>query len=103
MRFKLVRPLLMLYFLVAFFFFVCNQDATPAVHESSRSEPKTLEIKNVRLVASQAADKKIKRVQVNEFRETKPQHLIPSDKVDVECEIVGGADLPAGDYVLWTT
>jgi hypothetical protein len=93
----------MLFFLLAFFPLVCRRDAAPAVHESARSKPKTLEIKNVRLVAWQAADQKRKRVEVYEFRETKPQHLIPSDKFDVECEVVGGADLPAGDYVLWTT
>ena len=40
---------------------------------------------------------------VNEFRETKPQHLVPADKFDVECELVGGADVSPGDYFLWTT
>jgi hypothetical protein len=94
---------LLLCFHLVFCSFVRSQDSGSAVHESARAERKTLEIKNIRLVAWQAADKKRKRVEVNEFRETKPQHLIPSDKFDVECEIVGGADLSPGDYFLWTT
>jgi hypothetical protein len=75
---------LLLCFHLVFCSFVRSQDSASSVHESARAERKTLEIKNIRLVAWQAADKKRKRVEVNEFRETKPQHLIPSDKFDVE-------------------
>jgi hypothetical protein len=42
----------------------------------------------------QVEDKEKKRVEVHQLLETKPQHLIPSNRFDVECEIVGGT----GDY-----
>jgi len=98
-----VRPLLLLCFLLAFRSFVRGQDGTPAVHGSVHAEPKTVEIKNMRLVAWQVADKQRELLEVHEFLETKPQHLMPSNKFAVECEIVGGEDDHFGDYFVWTT
>jgi len=66
-------------------------------------ELKNLVIKNVKLFAWQDVYKKKKYVEVLEFRETQGLHLIPSNKFDVRCEVVGGSDLLAGDYFLWTT
>lgn len=71
--------------------------------EPARSEAKTLEIKNVRLVAWQVAGKKRKLVEVERFLEIAPRQLVPSNKFDVECEIVGGEDDHFGDYFVWTT
>ncbi len=71
--------------------------------EPGRAELKNLVIKNVRLFAWQEVYKKRKYVEVLEFRETQGLHLIPSNKFDVRCEVVGGADLSAGDYFVWTT
>jgi len=90
---------LVLLFFLAFCSFV---QATSAVHQSAGAEQKRLEIKNVRLVAWQTVDKKGNPVEVHEFWETKPQHLMPSNKFDVECEIVGGEDDFIGDYFVWT-
>lgn len=72
-------------------------------NEPARSEAKTLEIKNIRLVAWQVADEKRKPVEVERFVEIAPRQLIPSNKFDVECEIVGGEDDHFGDYFVWTT
>jgi hypothetical protein len=74
----------------------------PAV-EPERAEPKNLVTKNVKLFAWQDVSKKRKYVEVFEFRETQGLHLMPSNKFDVRCEVVGGADLLAGDYFLWTS
>jgi len=71
--------------------------------EPARSDAKTLEIKNVRLVAWQVADQKRKPVEVEMFVEIAPRQLMPSNKFDVECEIVGGEDDHFGDYFVWTT
>jgi len=71
--------------------------------EPARSDAKTLEIKNVRLVAWQVADQKRKPVEVERFVEIAPRQLMPSNKFDVECEIVGGEDDHFGDYFVWTT
>lgn len=98
-----VRLLLLLSFFPAFCSFVRSQDVAPAVYEPARAERRTLEIKNVKLVAWQVADNQRKLVEVHEFLETKQRHLIPSGKFDVECEIVGGEDVLAGDYFVWTT
>ncbi len=68
--------------------------------KTERAELKNVEIKNVKVFARQASYKKRKYVEVLEFRETQHLHLIPSDKFDVRCEIVGGSEV--GDYFLWT-
>ena len=77
----------------------------PALVTGPAVEPelKNLVIKNVKLFAWQDVYKKKKYVEVLEFRETQGLHLIPSNKFDVRCEVVGGSDLLAGDYFLWTT
>jgi hypothetical protein len=98
-----VPPLLLLCFHLAFCAFGRSQDAAPAIHEPVRAEQKALEIKNMKLVAWQIADAKRKPGELYEFLETKPQRVIPSDTFDVECEIVGGADVLAADYFVWTT
>ena len=90
MRSQPVRLLLSLSLFLVFCAFLYSQD------EPARAGAKTLEIKNVRLVTWQVEDNEKKRVEVHELLETKPQHLIPSNRFDVECEIVGGKD--TGDY-----
>jgi hypothetical protein len=72
-------------------------------NELARSEAKTLEIKNIRLVAWQVVDERRKPVEVERFVEIAPRQLRPSNKFDVECEIVGGEDNHFGDYFVWTT
>jgi hypothetical protein len=94
MRSQPIRLSLSLSFFLAFCGFVCSQDKPPDTSAN------VLEIKNVRLVASQVEDKE-KHVEVHELLETKPLRLIPSNRFDVECEIVGGKD--AGDYLVWTS
>jgi len=71
--------------------------------EPARNEAKTLEIKNVRLVAWQVFGQKRNPVEVERFLEIAPRQLMPSNKFDVECEIVGGQDDHFGDYFVWTT
>jgi len=71
--------------------------------EPTRNKARTLEIKNVRLVAWQVAGQKRKPVEVERFLEIAPRQLMPSNKFDVECEIVGGEDDHFGDYFVWTT
>jgi len=70
----------------------------PARDETAKS----VEIKNVRLVAWQVAEKR-KPMEVDEFVEIAPQQLMPSNKFDVECEVVGGDDDHFGEYLVWTT
>jgi hypothetical protein len=89
------------------FFFVCSpvhgQDVEPPIYELQHSEPKSLEIKNVRLFARQDDRKKGKYLEVQAFRETRQLHLNPSGKFDVSCDVVGGSDALTGDYLLWIT
>jgi len=100
MLFQRVRPILLLSLFLAF----CSLGhTTSAVHQSAGAEEKTLEIKNVRLVAWQIVDKKRNPVEVHGFGETKPQHLVPSNLFDVETEIIGAEDDHFGDYFVWTT
>jgi hypothetical protein len=80
---------------------IYGQDVNPPVHAQEGAELKGLEIKQVKLFAWQVVHKNKKYVEVQEFRETQGQHLIPSGKFDVKCEVVGGSDV--GDYFLWTT
>jgi len=103
MLFQLIRPLSLLCFLLALFSFVRTRDAARAVRESARAERKAAEIKNMRLVTWQVAATEKKLVEIHELLETRPQHLMPSDKFSVECEIVGGEDDYSGEYLLWTT
>lgn len=93
-----ITLLLLLSFHLVFCSFGGRQNAAPAVQ-------KRLAIRNMKLVAWQVADKAKGRtpVEVHELLETKPLHLLPSDNLDVECEIVGGEDDYAGDYFVWTT
>lgn len=98
-----VRPLFLAFFILAFCSFVRSQDAKPAAHESVRSERKPIEIKNMLLEAWQVTPNEKRLVEIHELLETKPQHLMPSDKFDVECEIVRAEDDYAGDYFIWTT
>jgi hypothetical protein len=97
MRSQPVRLLFMLSVFLVFCASLYSQD------EPARSEAKTLKIKNVRLVAWQVAGQKRKPVEVERFLEIAPRQLIPSNKFDVECEIVGGEDDHFGDYFVWTT
>lgn len=97
MRHQPVRLLFMLSVFLVFSVFLYSQD------EPARTEAKTLEIKNVKLVAWQVADKKRKPVEVDEFLEITPQQLMPSNRFDVECEVIGGDDDHFGEYFVWTT
>jgi hypothetical protein len=97
MRFQPVHSLFLLSVFLVFCTFLYRQDGL------ARSEAKALEIKNVRLVAWGVADKKSKLVEVDEFLETTPRQLMPSNKFDVECEINGGEDDHYGDYFVWTS
>ncbi|HKW61546.1 MAG TPA: hypothetical protein VJN89_03285 [Candidatus Acidoferrum sp.] len=95
-----VRPFLLLCLFLAFQAFGNCQESN---YETARVELKKFGIKDVKLVAWQAAGKRKKRVEVHEFLEAKRQHLLPADNFDVECEIVGGEDVLTDDYFLWTT
>jgi hypothetical protein len=97
MRSQPVRLLFLLSVFLVFCASLYSQD------EPARSEAKTLEIKNVRLVAWQLAGQKRKRVEVERFLEIAPRQLMPANKFDVECEIVRGEDDHFGDYFVWTT
>src|ERR1700730_13808809 len=61
--------------------------------EPERAELKNLAIENMKLFAWQDAYKKRKYMEVLEFRETQSLYLIPSDKFDVRCDVVGRSDL----------
>jgi len=93
-------------FLLLLFLAACSsvrgQDMVEPIYEPERSEPKSLEIKNVKLFARQDGRKK-GYVEVQTFRETRQLRLNPSSKFDVSCEVVGGSDVLTGDYFLWTT
>ena len=97
MRSQPVRLPFLLSVLLVFCASLYSQD------EPARSDAKTLEIKNVRLVTWQAAGQERKPVEVERFVEIAPRQLMPSNKFDVECEIVGGEDDHFGDYFVWTT
>jgi hypothetical protein len=96
----LSQPVRLLFLLSIFLVFCASLYSQD---ERARSEAKTLEIKNVRLVAWQVAGQKRKPVEVETFLEIAPRQLVPSNKFDVECEIVRGEDDHFGDYFLWTT
>lgn len=87
--------------------FACSlasaQDFESPPLELEHAEPKSLELRNVRLLAWQIDHKNRKYVEVSAFRESKTLHLIPADKFDVACEVVGGFDVLPGDYFLWTS
>jgi len=95
MRFQ-PRSIFLLSVFLVFCAFLYSQDGPV------RTDAKTLEIRNVRLVASQVANKKSKPVEVDEFTEIKSGQLMPSNRFDVECEIIGGEDDHFGDYFVWT-
>ena len=97
------RPFWFVLLLLAVCSFSYGQSVNPPLNLPERAELKSLEIKDVKLFTWHVIQKKKKYVEVQEFRETEELHLIPSDKFDVECEVVGGIDLLAGDYFLWTT
>lgn len=97
MRFQPVRLFSPLSVFLVFSAVLYSQD------EPARTGAKTLEIKNVRLVAWQVADKKRKPIEVDQFLEITPRQLMPSNKFDVECEVIGGDDDHFGDYFVWTT
>jgi hypothetical protein len=82
---------------------VHSQDVEPPRFEVEHAEPKGLEIKSVRVFARPDGRKKKSYVGVQTFRETRPLHLSPSNRFDVKCDVVGGSDVLAGDYLLWTT
>jgi hypothetical protein len=100
---QLGRLLLFLLLLLAACSSVRSQDVELPIYELERSEPKSLEIKNVKLFARQDGRRKGSYVEVQTFRETQPLHLNPSSKFDVSCEVIGGSDVLTGDYFLWTT
>jgi hypothetical protein len=81
---------------------VHSQDVESPRFEAERVEPKGIEIKNIRLVARRDGSKKESYVEVQAFREIRALHLSPSSKFEVKCEVVGGSDVLAGDYFLWT-
>ncbi len=103
MPFRLIHPVYFLLLLLP----VCpcshSQDVDPSAYEPERAELKSLAIKNMKILAWQGDRKKGKYVEVQAFQETQKLHLSPSDKFDVACEVVGGADVLTGDYFLWTT
>src|SRR5580692_4330674 len=82
---------------------VHSQDLDPPHFEAERVEPKGLEIKNIKLLARPYGGKTKGYLEVHTFRETRVLHLSPSDKFDVKCDVVGGSDVLAGDYFLWTS
>lgn len=41
-------------------------------------------------------------MEVDQFLEITPRQLMPSNKFDVECEVIGGDDDHFGDYFVWT-
>jgi hypothetical protein len=96
----LSQPVRLLFLLSIFLVFCASLYSQD---ERARSEAKTLEIKNVRLVAWQVVGQKSTPVEVERFLEIAPRQLMPSNKFDVECEIVGGEDDHFGDYFVWTT
>jgi hypothetical protein len=71
--------------------------------EPKRTEPKSFEVKNIRLLVRANRRKKTEYVEVQSFKEVRPLHLAPSPIFDVTCDVVGGLDVSAGDYLLWTT
>src|ERR1035437_6820499 len=71
--------------------------------EQDHAELEGVEIRNVKLFAWQGIGEKRKYSEVQEFREITEQHLIPADRFDVRCEVVGGSRLLSGDFFLWTT
>jgi hypothetical protein len=94
------QPVLLLFLLSVSLVFCTSLQSQ---NEPARSEPNTLEIKNIRLVAWQVANEKRKPVEVERFVEIAPRQLLPSNKFDVECAIVGGEDDHFSDYFVWTT
>ena len=103
MPFQFGRLSLFLLLFLALCSSVRGQDMVEKIYEPERSEPKSLEIKNVKLFARQDGRKKGNYVEVQAFRETRQLHLNPSNRFDVSCEVVGGSDVLTGDYLLWTT
>src|SRR5215469_11028270 len=75
-----------------------GQDVEPQRMEPEHAEPKRLEIKNLKLFAWQQDGKGKKHVEVQRLREMRERHLMPSNKFDVSCDIVGGLDVLTGDY-----
>ena len=102
MPFQFGRLSLFLLLFLAFSSSVRGQDMVEPIYEPERSEPKSLEIKNVKFFAQQGSRKKGNYVEVQAFQETRQLHLNPSNKFDVSCEVVGGSDVLTGDYLLWT-
>jgi hypothetical protein len=90
-----------LFFLLSVFLVFCG--SVSSYDEPARSEAKTLEIKNVRLVTWRVAEQKRKDSEVERFSEIAPRQLIPSNKFDVECEIVEREDDHFSDYLVWAT
>ena len=95
-------PIILLFCLIASTC-VRSQDVEPPRFELERVEPKGLEIKNVRVFARPDGRKRKSFVEIQGFRETRALHLSPSNKFDVKCDVVGGSDVLAGDYFVWTT
>jgi len=99
---EFVRPLCLLALL-----FPADLDpmvkANEPLFSELKRELKSLEIEDVQLFAWKVVHNKRKRAAVQEFREEREMHLTPSNKFDVECEVVGGSDDVAGDYFLWTS
>jgi hypothetical protein len=75
----------------------------PQANHQSVTEVKSIEIKNLKLFAWRDYPAKKKYSEVQEFAETQEPRIIPSARFDVVCEVVGGRDLSAGDFFLWTT
>jgi hypothetical protein len=78
------------------------QDSDPPIYELEHVDLKGLEIKNLKLFAWEN-EKGKKYVEVQEFQEMREGRLLPSSKFDISCEVVGGLNLLAGDYFVWTT
>ncbi len=70
------------------------------IHDSCIS--KKIEIENIKLFSWQQVSDKRKYAELQEFRETKDLHILPSARFEVVCELKGESDLSAGDFLLWT-
>ncbi len=100
---KFVRLSLMLSVFLTASACVHGQDIEPPRVESERAEPKSLEIKNVNLLARRDRHGKVSYAEVKAFREMQTLRLGPSNKFDVTCQVVGGWDVLTDDYFLWTS
>jgi hypothetical protein len=72
-------------------------------HRDDSCVSKKIEIESIRLFSRRQVGDKRQYAELQEFRETKDLHLLPSTRFEVVCELRGEPDLLAGDFLLWTT